>query len=99
MSRRGTSRKRSSQTSGIPAGVVGRPPSRTRGRRCFGIGRKAREKDGRAILPGDLINLATKLRRGYPASLRTSQYMNTEERDPLQNSGSDVLGSGPGCIR
>ena len=38
-----------------------------------------------AALPNDLINLAVELRRGYGASLRTSQYMKAEEQEQLLN--------------
>ena len=38
-----------------------------------------------AALPNDLINLAVELRRGYAATLRTSQYMRGDEREQLQN--------------
>lgn len=48
-------------------------------------GGKLAKKMKDAMLPGDLIKLATELRRGYAASLRTSQYMKAEEREPLQD--------------
>jgi hypothetical protein len=48
-------------------------------------GGKLAKKMEDARLPGDLISLAIELRRGYAASLRTSQYMESEEREPLQD--------------
>jgi hypothetical protein len=48
-------------------------------------GGKLAKKMDEAELPDDLIRLAVELRRGYAASLRISQYMETEERDILQD--------------
>ena len=55
-------------------------------------GGKLAKKMDDAKLPDDVINLAVELRRGYAASLRTSQYMKTEERELLRNRvRSEVL--------
>ena len=48
-------------------------------------GGKLAKKMNEAALPNDLINLAVELRRGYGASLRTSQYMKAEEQEQLLN--------------